>query len=210
MTKAELGKAAKRLATRFPEFRVRGSLLLLTPVGSTLRGLALERSSANAAFYVWAFFQPLCVPAEHIYFNLGRRVGGGSRTWSAVEPSALDALESAIRREALPFLAPISSSRDAALAAKLLDPEHDATTQRAVAYSFARAGDTSQSLREIDRFLALAKDDMRPWAVREVTEASRLRDLLKNDPTAVQAQLEQWEKHTLKALGLEEFAGTCK
>jgi hypothetical protein len=51
---------------------------------------------------------------------------------------------------------------------------------------------------------------MRPWAVREVTEASRLRDLLKNDPTAVQAQLEQWEKHTLKALGLEEFAGICK
>lgn len=205
MTKSELGKVAKQLATHFPSFRVKGSLLFLTPIGRTLRGLALERSSSRSGFYVWAFFQPLCVPAGHIYFNLGRRLGNGSRTWNVEEPFALDALERAIHREALPFLEPIVSSRDAALAAKLLDPEHDPATQRAVAYSFARAGDTPQALREIARFLRSTEQDTRPWAVTQVAEASRLKNLLSSDPTAAQAQLEQWESQTLKALGLEQF-----
>jgi hypothetical protein len=205
MNKAELGKAAMHLATRLPSCRVKGSLLFLTPIGHILRGLGLERSSDPDRFYVWAFFLPLCVPAQQVYFNLGRRLGGGTRTWSVADPPALAALESAVHREALPFLKPLASPRDAALAGKLLDAEHDAATQRAVAYCFARAGDVSQAIREIDRFVAIMAQDNRSWAKAELAEASRLKNLLVRDPAAAQALLQQWENHTLEALGLEHF-----
>jgi hypothetical protein len=202
MTRKELATVAKRLSRGLPTLGVKGSLLFLKPIGHTLRGVFLERSGDPRGFYVWVFFQPLCVPASHTYFNLGWRLGGGTRRWNVDESVGLDGLRESILREAIPFLEAIKSPRDVALAGKLLDPEHDGATQRAVAYSFARAGDIPQAIREIDRFLATGAGDEREWVIRETAEASVLKDLLLTDPGEAQRQLQQWEKQTLEAIGL--------
>ena len=182
MNKRELAAVAKRVSL---------------PIGHTLRGVFLERSSAPTSFYVWVFFQPLCVPSDHTYFNLGWRLGGGTQTWNVDDSSGLDDLRESIVREAIPFLEPIKTPRDTALAGKLLDPRHDGATQRAVAYAFARAGDTPQAIREIDRFLAIGVGDERDWVLKESAEASSLKKLLLTDPAAAQRQLQEWEAKTL-------------
>jgi hypothetical protein len=204
MTRKELAAVAQQLSRGLPTLGTKGSLLFVKPIGHTLRGIFLERSGDPRGFYVWVFFQPLCVPASQTYFNLGWRLGGGTRRWNVDQSSGLDDLRESILREAIPFLEAIKSPRDAALAGKLLDSEHDGATQRAVAYAFARAGDIPQAIREIDRFLRTGAGDERDWVLRETAEASALRDLLLADPAEAQRQLDQWEKQTLGAIGLTE------
>jgi hypothetical protein len=202
MNKRELAKVAKALVRDLPDCAAAGDLLLRTPLGPILRALCLERSGWEPRnFYVWVFFQPLCIPKTHVFFNLGWRLGGGTHTWSCDTPAGLTSLCEAIRREALPFLDRIQSPRDAALTAKMQGPA-SAVTQRAIAFAFARGGDYSQAIRELDRPVPIGYPE--PVAVQD-PEAKLLRELLMTDPAAAQRQLETWEAQTVRSLGLERF-----
>ena len=102
-------------------------------------------------FYVNVFFQPLCIPKAHVFFNLGWPLGGGAHRWNGDTAAAIAALTEAIRREAYPFFDRIQSPRDAALAVKLKGPT-DFISQKSIAYAFARGGDYRQATASsIDR-----------------------------------------------------------
>jgi hypothetical protein len=123
MNKRELAKIAKTLVQELPDLAASNNLLLRTPLGPILRALCLERSGWDThGFYVWVFFQPLCIPHAHVFFNLGWRLGGGTHTWNCETPTGVTSLRVAIRREALPFLERVQSPRDAALTAKMQGP----------------------------------------------------------------------------------------
>ncbi len=62
MTRRELGKVAKIVGSVFPECGVSGHMLVRVPLSPILRAICLESSSAPRGFYVWVFFQPLCIP----------------------------------------------------------------------------------------------------------------------------------------------------
>lgn len=202
MTKKALTKVAKTLAQDLPGFAAAGNLLFYVPLGPILRALWLERSGFNPhGFYVWVFFQPLCIPKKHVFFNLGWRLGGGTGTWSCDTPADVTALREAIRRDALPFLDRIRSPRDAALQVKLQGPTAF-VSQKALAYAFARGGDYPQAIRELDRPVMVGRPE--PVAEQD-PDAKKLRDLLLRDPAAAQQQLLTWEDETRRALGLERF-----
>ena len=202
MNKRELTRIAKALVQELPEFAASNDLLVRMPLAPVLRALCLERSGWDSrGFYAWVFFQPLCIPHAHVFFNLGWRLGGGTHIWNCDTPAGVTALREAIRREALPFLDRIQSPRDAALQVKLQGPT-SLISQKAIAYAFARGGDYPQAIRELDRPVMVGHPE--PVAEQD-PEAKKLRDLLLRDPAAAQQQLQAWEDETRRALGLEEF-----
>jgi hypothetical protein len=202
VNKRELGKVATALAQNLTEYAGSGKMVFRIPLGPILQAVYLESSGWEPRnFYVWVFFQPLCLPMEHVFFNLGWRLGGGTHTWNCDTPVGLAALAEAIRREATPFLDRVQTPRDAALTAKMQGPA-DAITQLSIAFTFARGGDYVQAIRELDRPVAVGHPQ--PVAVQNA-EAKLLRELLTTDPEAAQRQLLAWEAQTVQALRLERF-----
>jgi hypothetical protein len=182
-----------------------GTAHFLPPVDHTLRAIFLERSGARRAFYVWVFFQVLCVPSDIVYFNLGWRLE--NRRWSTDNATGLEDLAAAIRNKGLPFLEPIQTPRDAALAAKLIHHLPYDEVQRAVAYAFARNGDRQQAIRELESYLAAhaeLQSDL-DYVVARVAEARALKEQLLKEPSAALRQLQEWEDATRAALGLREY-----
>jgi hypothetical protein len=74
-----------------------------------------------------------------------------------------------------------------------------------VAYAFARAGDIPQAIRELDKLIAMGKDDGDEAWRSDHADAVSLRSLLLSDPKAAQSQLLACEEQTVRALGLERF-----
>jgi hypothetical protein len=170
----------------------------------------LERSGDPECFYVNVFLQPLFIPEQHYVLNAGWRLGGGAHAWNAAAPGVLGDLRQALTREALPFLEPIKSPRDVALATTRLHQSADPIVQRIVAYGFARNGDISQATRAIDQLLTLLSGDDRQWVLEMYEQAADLRAALLEDPARAERQLLTWEAQTAKALGLERFRSTSQ
>src|SRR5262249_40856150 len=110
-------KIEKRLLSTLADFTVKGPLLFIVPIEHTLRGFHFDGSSFDKnAFYVSAFFMPLCVPRTHLHLTFGHRVR--SRTgegWNADEADFETVLKSAIQREA-PLLLTLQTPMDVAQA----------------------------------------------------------------------------------------------
>jgi hypothetical protein len=203
MTKKEFEKIGKAVLPELPGFAVKGQLLFAQPVGHTLRGFFFARSIGSREFYVQVFVQPLFVPAKHIGFNFGWRLGGGSHFWHADAAGLINELNMGIKREALPFLSLIKSPLDVAEAGAALQRSADPIVQQAIAYSFARGGEVGQACKTLDQFVRLVRPT--GFWLEEIDRAEALKTQLLTKPASAQGQLEIWENESAANLGLEEF-----
>jgi hypothetical protein len=206
MKTTEIAAIGKHLLSELPGFAVKGQLLLMRPLGHTLRGIFFDRSVNPRGFYVQVFIQPLFVPAEHFSFNVGWRLGGGAYTWDADAAGVISELVAEVKREALPFLSSVQSPRDVASAAASLLKSGDVYVQQAIAYAFARAGDVQHAvtaLAQLERMLD-AKEQY-PWQTEMERKAKTLKLELRENSAVVLRQLESWEAETIKELALKEF-----
>src|SRR5215469_13812914 len=106
----------KRLLPALPGFAIKRDLMFIPPVDHTLCGFSFESSGFDkAAFYVGAFFLPLCVPRKYFSFNLGHRVGSG---WEISNPALECELASAMQKDAQ-FLSSLKTREDVVEAIKL-------------------------------------------------------------------------------------------
>jgi len=184
-----------------PGFRVKGSLMFIPPCKHLLRGIYFEPSAADGrSFYVWVFVLPLFVPTEHLYFNLGKRIGSG---WNADSPDLLIELCEAIKREALPFLNSMGTLKG--LTETPIENSPDIRAQQAIAYGLAITGDIEQALIALD-LLILSLDVEFPWQQAIKDKAQELSSMLKQDPSLALRCLQTWEAETIRNLKLEEFA----
>jgi hypothetical protein len=204
MKKKEFEAIGKGLSADLPGLAVKGQLLFMRPVGHTLRGIFLDSSINPGRFYVQIFIQPLFVPAKHVGFNIGWRLGGGAHTWDANSSTLLAELNGALKREALPFLLRIHSPRNVVDAATSIQKSQDPYVQQAVAYAFARSGDVKQAVDALDRLAALLCEDI-AWQWEMADRARALKSRLVSDPAGAQVQLDNWEAKTVENLGLEGF-----
>jgi len=206
MKTSELTKLGKILLPALPGFALRGKLLLLEPLGHTLRGIFFAGSIDPRSFYVQVFLQPLFVPANHFVFNVGWRLGGESHSWKADEPRLQSSLTTALQREALPFLSRVQSLSDVVLCAQSLRESGDPYVQQAIAYSFARNEDIVQATDALTALIELLKrrGDY-AWQHEMARRAASLKKQLQDAPSDAQRMLEGWESDTAKKLGLEEY-----
>lgn len=207
MKSKEFTALAKKLMPNLPGFAVKGSMAIMRPVKTVLRGIYFEGSSFDTkSFYVWVFFLPLFVPTNVVNFNLGQRLrvpGGGDR-WSTDMPNLIGDLTAVIERDALPFLTGVESPLDVARAAGRNQSPQDPYVQQAVAYAWARAGEVKRANDELEKLIHLL-DARITWQHALIERADRLRAMLLEKPEDVQAQLDAWENETSRCLGLEGF-----
>lgn len=193
----------QRILPNLPRFVLKVPLMLLPPMDHTLRAIYFESHSYETRlFYVWVFYLPLFVPRKHVSFEFGKRIGGNP--WHADDPNLVQELGEALKREALPFLAPIKSPLDVAYAVQKLNLPQNPHIQEATAYALARAGDADKALTEIDTLLAML-DAKISWQFEIAERAHSLKSLLTSDLNGAQKQLEDWEVESIRNLGLEKF-----
>ena len=148
------------------------------------------------------FVQPLFIPAEEIHFDFGWRIGGGS--WDADRPNLVRELGIAIKTVAVPFLTKINTPMEVAEAARSFRKPGNPNIQRAIAYSFARAGETRKAIAALDDFLRRMPSKINTdWLLEDARRAEILRDELQTNPAAAQRRLLAWESQTKQNLRLE-------
>jgi hypothetical protein len=208
MTQKDIIKLERELLEHLPGLSLKGSLMFKLPIKPVLRGVVLEGSSFDRnSFTVTAFMQPMCVPAEHLHLNFSVRIRqpeGGDR-WSTTRPDLVVELSGALKRQAVPFLSRAASLIDFVAAARTFSRTNP-NTQRAIAYSLARAGRIDEGAEIIDQLLDRL-DAKVPWQAALAHEATQLRTKMAANPTEALQQLETWELETVRKLGL---SAVCK
>ena len=98
MKNSEIAAIQRGLLPDLPGFAQKGQMLFVSPVGHTLRGIFFDRATNPRGFYVQILIQPLCVPEEHIIFNLGWRLRHGRTDgWNADDPQLIPELKPSIK-----------------------------------------------------------------------------------------------------------------
>ena len=207
--------ARAHLLPALPGWAVRGRLMFRTPIEMLLVGLSCEPSAfSKEPFTVHAFVQPLYVPADHVAFSLGGRLGRlggkGDKWWHFSlerEREIMDEVREYIQREALPFLAEVDTPQTVAeyLSSRQLTrgglplSEHEA-------YSWLLAGNRSRAsavLAAVGRTVTLGSPE---WVERATERAALVRERLMSDPGAARSLLHDWRNQTMQALRLEAFS----
>ncbi len=199
MKQSEKAILVAAIRNAVPGLRATRNLLVAVPRGSILRGLCMERSSDPRGVYLWAFVQPLFVPATSTVLSLGIRLGGGSRTWTSAEAVAA---ASAVRDEGESFYGPIGSVEQLARW-PFLALRKDAYGREARAYALIAAGRTAEGVRAA-RELAGSLGDAPPWVIEVKSRAERLASLAVRDPREAMGLLAVWESETVANLMLQD------
>lgn len=199
MRPADRTRVVRHIRSIVPNLHEKGRLLAATPRGRILRGVYLEDSSDPARIYVWVFVQPLYAPASTVTFDLGKRLGGPSKTWSL---GATDEVATVVREEGVPFFDPVSSP-EALSHWTFLDGRTDPYAREAKAYSLVASGhfsEGSQALRELARSLS----GRTAWMIEMRKRTEQLADLAETNPTGAHKLLATWESKTVSALGVQD------
>jgi len=206
MKTKDFAALGKKLLTYMPGFTSKGMLVFAQPISHVIRGLHFDGSSHNPkSFYIYCFFQPLCVPISHLHFTFGFRLRNmeGIDGWSSDDPRLLEKVGDAIATKAMPFLNGAATLEDAAVAAEAMQPSNPHVME-AAAYCRALSGDLEGALSSLDA-LDLAIDRKITWQATIADRANMLGELLKSDPGEARKRLLEWELETVQNVGLGAF-----
>jgi hypothetical protein len=202
MKMKDVKRLANGLLPSLPGWSLRGRMLVREPLSGVLRAVYFDESAFDSTFFfAQAFIQPLFVPASHLTFNLGWRLGGPAYRWDLRAEDLVPRLSESISRKALPLFAQAESPRGIVNVAESLKKSADAYVQQAIAYAWAREGDVASASGAIDQLLLLL-DDSVAWQREMAQRARALRQKLLEDVGGAQKQLDVWETETSAKLGL--------
>jgi len=203
MKTTQVRSLGKDLLPQMPGYTHKGLMLYASPLNHVLRGFYFEDSGFDpSAFYVWAFFLPLYVPATHVSFSFGRRLGDGSgKRWHLSDSRLRQDLLACIQRDGLPFLEGIKQPHDVATAIHRLGADFDPYKLEAIAYSLAMGDDVAAAQRALERLMKVLNKSI-SWQAEMMERATELARKLGVDPQEARRQLAEWEKATVKNLGL--------
>ncbi len=181
--------------------------MFVPPADHTLRGFHFEPSGfSRKKFYVNMFFMPLCIPAKHVHFTFGHRVGHG---WDEDETNLETTLMAEMQKD-VPFLLRLRTPRDVANALEPLTKPNEAGyvnphCYEALAYALVQAGEATAAANVIDTLLRRVNPTV-AWEGEVASRARLVRDKLLEKPEEVHEQLTAWEAETIRNLGMENFS----
>lgn len=200
---AALGKI---LLPKMPGFASKGMLIFAHPIGHVIRGIHFEGSSFDQkSIYANVFFQPLCVPCNHLHFTLGFRLRNmdGIDGWSSDEPDLIEKMSESIAIKAMPFLDDVATLRGAASAAEAMQSTNPHVLE-AAAYCHVLSDDLEAALSSLDA-LGRSVDLTVAWQAEIAGRANLVRELVTSDPGGARKQLLEWEAQTAQNVGLGAF-----
>jgi hypothetical protein len=188
------------LSTVVPGAWIRGPIVLMTPRRRVLRGFWLESAQSPNRVIVWAFVQPLSVPARDIVVSLGDRVGGEGRDW---EPDDAEALLREVQRTGTPFL----QADGSAAALCRWNRLRQATgwfEREALAGALLVTGQVTEAIEAL-QLIAEACPEWPAWLAETRLRCATLADVAARDPRQALALLAATEVQSLEALGLSDL-----
>lgn len=206
MKSKDFNKLAKDILPRLDGYRVKGAMIFSMPVGHILRGVSFESSSHDAgAFYMWTFFQPLCVPVEYLVFNLGFRLADdlGQNRWSVERPDLINAVGDSIIRHAVPYLKKVETAKGAADVADNLCSQNK-SIQESAAYSAILAGDGARAGSQLMKLIE-GLDVGIAWQHDILIRVKKINELLDINIERAQECLGGWEMYTARSLNIVEY-----
>lgn len=195
--------ARSHIVGRIPGLLLSGSLLHLPDTAWLLRGVAMVASASSDSFGLWAFVQPLYVPADRLVFRYGRRLTRvGDRhqaTWPAQSATVVGAeIAASVRAQAMPLLLGVRAPADLlALVRRQPASGSDLDHLEAGAYSAILAEDLPAV-----QLLGRQMRDLPP-ALGAEEQSHRMRRVLarfERDAASAVALLRCWRDETAQAL----------
>ncbi len=181
-----------------PDFEIKGRLLFQSPYAEILKGFCVDDSSHSPEhFYVWAFVQPLYVPAATIHFNFGQRLGDGTgRRWNCEEAGLVSALSTEMQNAKGNFLDHITTPHALADYISRFCNAPNPNNLEALAYSYLLAGDQAAAdatLKKLCETIDLGIE----WH-RAIWE--RAQTIQAGDASAARELLWHWRDNTIQQL----------
>lgn len=205
MKKKEFEFLCKKLLPHLPGFACKGCLLYAEPIGHFLRGFCCDGSGFDPdKFAVTVFFLPLYVPTKHIHFNMGHRLKderGCDKWWNLHDAQVPEELLGSIQRQGLPFLMEVGEPRNVATAIRQLGGNADPYRLEAIAFSLAMADEYVEAQAALDLLVKTLDTNIR-WQGEMFERARELEQKLQSSAEIVKLLLAEWERGTIKNLGL--------
>ncbi|MEJ2578593.1 MAG: hypothetical protein P8Z68_05780 [Kineosporiaceae bacterium] len=208
------GFARAQVLPRLPGMALSGAVLHLPDTTWMLRGVAMVPARSQDSFWLWAFIQPLYVPADRLNFRYGQRLGRMSDRrltgWPARFDRALGTeIARSVRTQGLPGLAAV---RDPGDLLSLVRAQDGAATDldhwEAAVYSAILAGDRAtvrligQQVRELPENGAVGAVGAAEHRMRRVIAG------YERDVGGTEIMLRRWRNATARALRLPRTTGT--
>lgn len=217
MKAKELERLTKKyLLPNLPGFGSTGLLIYATPVDYFLRGFGFDRSHYRTReFTIWAFIQPLYIPASHAGFNTGNRLGalgGQQEHWWDLEDGAQQVAKEVLKSmqvEGIPFLDQIHSPHDFVKKVRELADPDEPIVKEAWCYALILTGDHSKGSKELERLSRNIEELKIQYPYIRWLEDHRQRVLevlaaLRISPDSARTILDQWRAETLAKLKLAD------
>jgi hypothetical protein len=204
MKQKQFESLCRKFLPSLPGFACNGWLLFMPP-DHLLRGFCCDGSGFDrTAFTVYVFALPLYVPTTHVHFLFGHRLKddrGCDIWWDINDSKCAEDLLARIQRQGIPFLDRIDSPARLAEIAKELPAVQAPRKWETIAYSSLMMDDYAVTRDSLDRLLAML-DTTVPWQAEMMERGVQLKQKLCNDRSEAKQLLEQWERDSLRSLGL--------
>lgn len=186
------------LCRDLPGFEIKGRLLFQSSYAEILKGFCVDDSSHSPAhFYVWAFVQPLYVPAVTIHFNFGQRLGeGAGRRWEWEEVDLVSALSVEMLNAKTSFLDHVGTPKALAEYINRFCDDTNPNNLEALAYSFLLAGDQTSADAAFERL----SDRIDPGIEWQRASGDRAKAIQACNADAAKELLHQWCIDTIRQL----------
>lgn len=200
-----------RLLPAFPGFASGRSEMVRVPLNHLLCGFVFHGSSySKTSFRVEAVVQPLYVPADTVVLLFAKRLrNAGTDVWEWTPDMArvIEEIRIAIASQGLSHIDQVRRPLDVADRATTFEPARTMKTEEAIAYSLLYSDRFDEGLGVLEQFCARLARELRSnspaWMVQWQDRNMKLLDLLKTNPPAVKARLQEWENETIAKLKLD-------
>ncbi len=202
--------ARAHVVDRVPGLVLTRSLLHIPDTTWLLRGVAMVTAAHADAFTLWAFVQPLYVPADRLVFRFGRqvtRLAGQETSWPALPVAAIgQEIAAVLRAQAVPLLVGISTPAELlGLIQREPDSGLDPVLIEAGTYSAILAEDQAAV-----RLFSHQVRDRQPLTEGPSAEFARVRRVLaayERDAASAVGQLRTWRDTTASNLRVPRLGG---
>ena len=199
-----LAPVLRQLNVKLNGFACKGPMIV-APIGEgILRGFYFEDSGFDrGAYYVWAFVQPLYVPATTINFSLGKRLGYASGTrWKIQQPSVYEEIESLVMNDGIEFIRYATTPGELSDWCASLLHSADPYVLQSHAYSLAAASRYEEALVVVQQLIDNL-DLKWEWMMEIANRATILKRIMIEHPSNVGTQLLEWQIKTMRCLKLK-------